>query len=494
MLIRKYLMMRVLLIMIFLMASILVNGQVLFNKTYDFEGGNDIGSCVLEADSGYFSTVQIIESGKRNTAIVKLNYSGDTLWSKTYAFSDSISIQPRGGGCFINSNDSNFILVGMLDSLNNGAGAIGFITKIDYNGDTLWFKEVSYGSNPISYFYSVIANNDGTYTAAGTTGISSNADVWLVKVDGNGNVLWQQTYGGGGHDIAYSIDVGLTSGYVLGGKTRTGLPSSNAYVLKVSGTGAFEWDAVFGFDQGTDLCWVTTSETQLGYFIYGYITPDGTNDIEGMYKMLETDGSVRWEGVYGYSFWQNDWFTTAVETSDGDFVMAGSSMETDTLNNPAGWVMKIDGTNGDSLWSRRYTVRTNDHYFTDIIETSDKGLLLCGYVFPDGTGNTEDAWLLKLDSMGCEVAGGCAPTGLLPFSSELSTFKLYPNPAFDEIRVESSKVKGGEVLKAYNSIGQEIYREPLTEHQTLTINVSTWQNGVYFITQGDKRTKVVINH
>ena len=60
---------RLLLTICFLIACQFVNGQTFFNKTYDFEGGNDIGSCLLEADSGYFSTVQIIESGKRNTAI-----------------------------------------------------------------------------------------------------------------------------------------------------------------------------------------------------------------------------------------------------------------------------------------------------------------------------------------------------------------------------------------------------------------------------------------
>ena len=65
---------RLLLTICFLIACQFVNGQTFFNKTYDFEGGNDIGSCLLEADSGYFSTVQIIESGKRNTAIVKLNW------------------------------------------------------------------------------------------------------------------------------------------------------------------------------------------------------------------------------------------------------------------------------------------------------------------------------------------------------------------------------------------------------------------------------------
>ena len=342
-------------------------------------------------------------------------------------------MQPNNGSGFINSNDGNFILVGILDSLNSGAGAVGFITKIDYNGDTIWFKKISYGGNPISYFYSVIANGDGTYTATGTTGISSNADIWLVKLDASGNLLWEQTYGGGTHEETKSIDKGLVSGYVLGGYTYEN-GNRDTYVLKVTNAGVFEWDATFG-NNGSDGGKILTSQYQLGYLLYGSQKPQDMNDPEGFYKMLEDDGTVRWEGEYGYSIWRDDWFNTAVETSDGNFVLVGSSIEFDSLNTPIGWVMKIDGTNGDSLWCRRYTVRTNDHYFNDIIETSDKGLLLCGYVFPEGVTNTEDAWLLKLDSMGCEVTGGCTPTGIEEqiLKQVQHNLVVYPNPAFDEL-------------------------------------------------------------
>jgi hypothetical protein len=61
-------------------------------------------------------------------------------------------------------------------------------------------------------------------------------------------------------------------------------------------------------------------------------------------------------------------------------------------------------------------------------------------------------------------------------------------------KVESSKSKVGEVLIIYNMIGEEFYRKLSIEHQELTINVSTWQNGIYLITLGEQKTKIIVAH
>jgi hypothetical protein len=296
---------------------------------------------------------------------------------------------------------------------------------------------------------------------------------------------------GGGREEAFKVDKGLISGYIIGGRKDVGGGNLDAYVMKVSDTGAFEWDTTFGNNEA-DGGWLLTSEQQLGYLVYGGIRPDDNSNNDGFYKMLNADGSVRWEGEYGYGIWSKDWFQTATELESGDFVLAGSSYETDTLNNPIGWVMKIDDTNGDSIWSRRYTVRTNDHYFNDIIETTDKGLLLCGYVFSDDVSNTEDAWLLKLDSMGCEVAGGCTPTSIAEAFSEKGDLLIYPNPASFQFTIENSQMEIGD-LRIVNVLGEEVYRKPIGTY-VANIDVSNWKNGIYFVMLGEQQTKVIIYH
>jgi hypothetical protein len=490
--------MRLFLSIFFLIAVSNARAQTYFENVLDIGEDIDIGATILHVASNYYMIAQVFEGQQRNWSVVKITSIGDTIWSKQYARTDSMSVYPVSGEAFIHTNDSNFVLVGNRIPLANDA-SFGFITKLDYNGDTLWYKESVYGTNPISFFNAVIANSDGTYIATGATGTSTNADVWLVKFDANGNVIWQQTFGDLSHQEARSIDYGLISGYILGGYTYAN-GTRDAYVLKVSDTGAFEWDYIYGNNEA-DGGWVLASQQNLGYLMYGGVRPEDNPNNEGFYKMLNSDGSVRWSGEHGYGLWSKDWFNTATELESGDFVLAGSSYETDTINNPIGWVMKIDGTDGDVLWDRRYSVRTNDHYFNDVIETSDKGLLLCGYVFPEGVTNTQDAWLLKLDSIGCEIAGGCEPTGIdeQMLNQVQDDLVVYPNPASQELRIcHAGPVEASNsIIKIYNSIGQQVYQhfdKLSVTSECLKINVANWQNGIYYVVVGEQKAKIIVAH
>jgi hypothetical protein len=176
----------------------LCSSQVMFNKLLDFQGPNDIGvSIVANDDSSYFLVSQVINlSQKRAFIISKLDIEGDTVWSKLHK-RDSSSIFAFNRSAFAKTVDTNLILVGKRQHLFTSEMA-GFITKLDLMGDTIWHKEVKFNNNPVNEFYSVLANDDETFMATGSTGPTSNADIWLVKFDANGNVLWQQTYGGGG--------------------------------------------------------------------------------------------------------------------------------------------------------------------------------------------------------------------------------------------------------------------------------------------------------
>ena len=477
----------------YLFVSTLCYSQNTFNNLLDFQGPNDIGiSIVQNNDSTYFLVSQLINLSQRRAFIIsKLDFGGDTIWSKLHK-RDSSSIFAFNGSAFAKTVDSNLILVGKRQHLFVSEMA-GFITKLNLLGDTIWHKEIKFNNNPVNEFYSVLANDDGTFIATGSTGPTSNADIWLVKFDASGNIMWEQTYGGGGHEKAFTIDNGIISGYIIAGRKDIGGGDLDAYLLKVSSTGIFEWDATFGNNEA-DLGHVIASENSLGYLVYGALRPQDNSNNEGFYKMLNADGSIRWEGECGYGIWSKDWFDTATELENGDYILAGSSYETDTINRPIGWVMKINGTNGDSLWSRRYTVRTSDHYFTDIIETEDKGLLLCGYVFSDDISNTQDAWLLKLDSMGCEVAGACTPTGLEEqmLKQVQHDWVLYPNPASFQFTIENSQLVTDD-LRIINVLGEEVYRKSVSTYST-NIDISNWKNGVYFVRFNNKQAKLIVSH
>ena len=110
-----------------------------------------------------------------------------------------------------------------------------YMIKTDSNGNMLWEKK--FGEKGDDIVYSVQQTSDSGYLLAGCTSSkgAGMGDVYLIKTNSNGSMMWEKTFGGGDDDGAYSVQQTSDGGYILAGYTYSKKTDSyDVYLIKVS--------------------------------------------------------------------------------------------------------------------------------------------------------------------------------------------------------------------------------------------------------------------
>lgn len=178
--------------------------------------------------------------GGKDVYIVKLRNNGEVEWGKTY-------LNPGNddeANCIVQTDDGNYVFAGSR-GITSGKSKL-YVAKIDSTGehDILWNK--SYGENYLNSAYSIQKTDKGGYIIAGVKNFRATnikpftvtGDAYILKLDSNGNNLWERTYGMGELSEAFSIHKTNDGGYIVGGTTKkSGDGPGNAYVLKLDQLG-----------------------------------------------------------------------------------------------------------------------------------------------------------------------------------------------------------------------------------------------------------------
>jgi hypothetical protein len=147
------------------------------------------------------------------------------------------------------------------------------LIKVDANGNIRWNKTFRGGGSTLGY--SVQQTRDGGYIITGETLSYGGYDVYLIKVDANGNMQWSKTFGGARDDRGYSVQQTSDGGYIIVGETRSyGAGLKDVYLIKVDANGNMQWNKTFG-GQGWDAGYSVQQTSDGGYIIVGYTTSYG---------------------------------------------------------------------------------------------------------------------------------------------------------------------------------------------------------------------------
>ena len=205
---------------------------------------------------------------------------------------------------------------------------------------------------------------------------------------------------------------------------------------------------------------------------------------------MDNDGNIIWDKKYGKSEHYN-YLTNIRYANDGSIIACGTKPNTFPLW--SGWLLKLNA-DSDRLWYRLYDNLHGDqsqNQLKDIIPTSDNGFVACGYVFPKqpDTG-TQDAWVIKLDSLGCDTPGCNPGVGIQISSSPVprpSSLHIFPNPAGDAIYFNYQLSNISYQLSIYDLYGRKQDEIIIPKgHEQVRVDVSGYPAGVYMAVLNDE--------
>ncbi|AKX94984.1 S-layer homology domain-containing protein [Neomoorella thermoacetica] len=338
------------------------NGNKLWEKTFGGSGSDEGYSVQQTTDGGYIiaGSTHSYGGGDDDVYLIKTDANGNKLWEKVFKGEELIEVKGgiariktlKGelikeiditkdwekywpetlGAELINEDTTNnywlwkktlggkgrsvqqtadggYIIAGYTNTYNV------YLIKTDTNGDTLW--ERIFGSN-YTEVYSVQQTTDGGYIIAGyiDPGSVGKGNVYLIKTDAKGNMVWEKTFGGSNWDKGYSVRQTTDGGYIIAGFTRSyGVGNDDVYLIKTDANGNKLWEKNLGgnyWEGGYSV----QQTTDGGYIVAGV----------GDYSQIKTDGdgnllwkkTLRGEG------------RSVQQTTDGGYIIAGYTFSRST--------------------------------------------------------------------------------------------------------------------------------------------------------------------
>ncbi|HOQ40376.1 MAG TPA: hypothetical protein PK561_08220, partial [Fervidobacterium sp.] len=210
----------------------------------------------------------------------------------------------------------------------------------------------------------------------------------------DGSLAWEKTFGGSGEDQAASIQQTTDGGYIVAGYTYSfGVGNSDIYVLKLNSDGSLAWEKTFG-GSGEDYTYSIQQTTDGGYIVAGWTNSFGVGNSDVYVLKLNSDGSLEWQKTFGGN--GEDQATSIQQTTDGGYIVAGGTTSFGAGNYDV-YVLKLN-SDGSLAWQKTSGGNGGD-WALSIQQTTDEGYIVAGYTNSFGSGDY-DVYILKLDSNG----------------------------------------------------------------------------------------------
>jgi len=308
-------------------------------------------------------------------------------WSQTFGGSEY-----DWGNSVTQTSDGGYIIASITYSYGAGNGDIWLI-KTGASGAEEWSQ--TFGGSGQDYGQSVAQTADGGYIITGSTYSygAGHSDVWLIKTDADGSKEWDETFGGSGEDHGDSVAETSDGGYIIAGSTQSyGNGSSDVWLIKTGANGNEEWSQTFGGSE-YDYSGSVVETSDGGYIIAGSTESYGAGGSDAWLIKTDANGTEEWDKTFGGSDY--DWGSSVAETSDGSYIIAGSY----GTGSSDAWLIKTSA-DGNKEWDETFGGSGGD-CGCSVAQTSDGGYIVAGYTYSYGAGSA-DLWLIKTDVGGAE--------------------------------------------------------------------------------------------
>jgi len=361
-----------------------------WSKSYGGAQDEEFNSVLLLDGGDYLVAggVSSFGAGRQDAWLMKLDPAGQPLWQKAYGGpedEEALSLQKTA--------DGNFIMTARVESF--GAGGMDlWVLKLDPAGQPLWQETI--GGKDWDYAPALKPLAQGGYLVAGGSGSwrAGNNDLWVLKLDEQGKIVWQKTYGSDQWDYAAAV-LPLADGgcVVVGGTQSFGAKDFDGWALKLDPHGQVLWQKMIGGDK-EDRFYAILLTADQNYLIAGATASFGAGSSDVWVVKLNPAGQILWQKTYGGKSEDKAFSIQAV--SDGGYLVLAHSQSFGPGASDA-WLLKLDA-NGQLWWQKNYGSKHVDRIYASQ-ETPDRGFIVAGGSNSFGAGQA-DGWLFKLDRDG----------------------------------------------------------------------------------------------
>ncbi|MCG3227570.1 MAG: hypothetical protein H7645_11685 [Candidatus Heimdallarchaeota archaeon] len=348
------------------------------------------GSSIIQtSDGGFVGTGNdYLDDFNDDVLLFKTDSEGLMIWNKTFGGTDSDRARE-----VIKTKDGGFALAGSTSSFGCCGVASMYLIKTDSEGNKEW--EGIYGGLYYDAAYSLVQTEDNGFVLAGFTNSfgAGQYDAYLIKTDSMGIMEWNHTYSGvwsgTQYDGAYDVIQTHDGGFALAGFTSFGYP--DMFLVKVDSEGEEEWIKSYGgLDSDTAYAIVQTNDN--GFALAGFTKAVGSGESDMLLVKTDSDGQMEWYQTYGGPEYENA--HALIQTIDGGFALAGSTSSGDYDM----FFVKTNST-GSMEWNCTYGGENADGAFS-LIQTSNISYVILGSSTTEPvelfTLNNNEFWLLKI--------------------------------------------------------------------------------------------------
>jgi len=374
---------------------------LIWNRTYGGEREDMANSLTPTDDGGCVIVGHTYSFGARNQDVylVRIDCGGNKIWEKTYG-------GPKDDEAYavVESGDGGYVVAGYTNCpttyLDRSSTADMYLLKVNSDGDKVWEKNCG-DPDRFDWAYTLARTSDGFILAgskARNVGQELYRDACVLKVDTEGNEIWEKRYGESMDDRVFDILQTSHGGYVL---TGFGNNENDLYVLRIDHEGNKIWEKTYGEPKRGEYG-VAIAQRGEGYIVAGFTYRDEDLLLLG----IDTQGSKVWERIYESSGSIRP--AAMIQDRDG-FIVVGA------LGQQRAYILKV-GRTGEKVWE---TAVYDPHgmWANDIVKSRDGGYIVAG-------GRGDDLWVAKVKGT------PWAPIPEIPSSAAASWLMYLPVVSF----------------------------------------------------------------
>lgn len=437
---------------------------------------NEQGICLeLTADNGYLlvGNTRSYGSGSNDIYLVKVNSLGLVEWAFPYG------ILYQDFGMWVEqTNDLGYIVTGYTWGGGYGGEDV-VILKTDAEGNQLWKKYIGYPHRDQGFCVQEL--EDGYIVTGHTMSFDVKGDIYVIRTDTEGNVVWDRNLGTDVIDYSYGIVRAHEGGFILAG-TKGGfynvdltifkIPDADAMAIRLDDQGEVVWQKLYG-GPGHDWFWSVIPAPETGYYCLGSTQSYGEGSFDMFLVKINEDGEEEWHKTFGGGEYE---YGKSLDISPKGYLYLSGTTKSFGQNNSADIYLVKTNASGEKLW----TLSLGGDYADDghcVRATSEDGCVMVGDYQWDN--ENRDMYLIRVDSLGQIVSLGT----LGDLANHNSSLTISPNPFSQNatVLIPGSSAFHEYTVSIFNRTGQCVRSVENRNGEAYSLKRKQLEPGVYYL-------------